>query len=147
MGELGVDAFLDSRRHLLQQANISEAEFRSKFQRWVGVGKELPVEMAMHLMGHLVSSVEMQAMAMARNVSFPGREELEARMKNGSFPEIRSFDEAAAALNLTINEGKRMLAEGHSSTDFTQTKLALNLFWDGSKENTTVKSMLSIIGV
>lgn len=116
MAQLGPGAFLDGRRHLLKQCNFTEEEFRSKFQRWMGVGKELPLAMVMHLMGDLVSSVEMQAMMMARNISFPGKADLEARMKNASFPKIDSFEEAAAALNLTLIEGRRMLAEGHNST-------------------------------
>uniref|UniRef100_A0A8D8S2X2 Uncharacterized protein n=1 Tax=Cacopsylla melanoneura TaxID=428564 RepID=A0A8D8S2X2_9HEMI len=60
MRTLGPSEFLQPQyRHLLQENNMSETEFRSKFQRWMGVAEEQPVPMAMHFMADLINSSEL----------------------------------------------------------------------------------------
>lgn len=80
---------------------MSEADFRTKFRRWVGVAKELPVAMAIHLLGYVATSDEKIAMLNAAGVngsmlgvngSIPSMADLENLWKGRTIPDVANFE-------------------------------------------------------
>lgn len=113
LNELGPDAFLQHKfGHHIKAANFTEDEFRMKFRQWVGVGKEQPIAMGLHLMGHFISSKEQAAIKTAQE-------------NNATAVEFEYSEEATAPLHLpagnTETKAPLNLAEGTTETKATPT--------------------------
>ncbi|KAI5729117.1 hypothetical protein M8J77_025670 [Diaphorina citri] len=83
-----------------------------KFRQWVGVGKEQPIAMGLHLMGHFISSKEQAAIKTAQE-------------NNATAVEFEYSEEATAPLHLpagnTETKAPLNLAEGTTETKATLT--------------------------